>query len=123
MFDAGSDLPAQRVLPHHGLHPCAAGQLLSRREVSVVNESSMSSIVGLPLVDTPGPAHNYTGAATSAGPTRYVRWACFVLLIFGAALALPLHAHDNYTSWVEAVVHPDRLDVTLTLARTAALRL
>jgi hypothetical protein len=91
--------------------------------VSVVNETSIGSVVGLPLVGTPPLAHKYYGAATSAGPTRYVRSARLVLLMLSAALALPLCAHDNYTSWVEAVVHPDRLEVTLTLARTAALRL
>ena len=46
--------------------------------------------------------------------------ALFSLMV---ACVLPLRAHDIYTSWTEAVLHADRLEVTLTLARASALRL
>ncbi len=91
--------------------------------MSDVNVTPTRSLVRLPLVGTPRLAHKYPHAATSVGLALHVRSVCFVFLMLAAALALPLRAHDNYTSWVEAVVHPDRLEVTLTLARTSALRL
>jgi hypothetical protein len=43
-----------------------------------------------------------------------------LLVVFGVAR---LRAHDIYTSWAEAVVHSDRLELTLTLARASAPRL
>jgi hypothetical protein len=39
------------------------------------------------------------------------------------ALALPLRAHDIYTSWTDATIRDDRLELTLTLARASAARL
>ena len=38
-------------------------------------------------------------------------------------LSIPLSAHDIYSSWTEAVVREERLELTLTLARSAASRL
>jgi hypothetical protein len=35
-------------------------------------------------------------------------------------LALPLRAHDIYTSWAEAKILADKLELTLTLARSSA---
>ncbi len=48
--------------------------------------------------------------------------ATFSPVLFLAALlvALPLHAHDRYTSFVEAKLLADRLEVMLTLGRTNA---
>jgi hypothetical protein len=39
------------------------------------------------------------------------------------ALTAELRAHDIYTSWAEGHVRQDRFELTLTLARAAALRL
>jgi hypothetical protein len=39
------------------------------------------------------------------------------------ALTLPLAAHDIYTSWTDATLRDDRLELTLTLARASAARL
>ena len=48
----------------------------------------------------------------------------FLLFLGFFAAALPaLHAHDPYTSWTDLRVLPDRLELTLTLARGSALRL
>ncbi len=48
----------------------------------------------------------------------------FLLFLSFFAAALPaLHAHDPYTSWTDLRVLPDRLELTLTLARGSALRL
>jgi hypothetical protein len=44
-------------------------------------------------------------------------------LVLALAFTLPLRAHDIYTSWTEAVLRSDRLELTLTLARASALRL
>jgi hypothetical protein len=35
----------------------------------------------------------------------------------------PLRAHDIYSSWTDATLRPDRLELTLTLARASASRL
>jgi hypothetical protein len=40
-----------------------------------------------------------------------------------SALTVELRAHDIYTSWAEGHVRQDRFELTLTLARSAALRL
>lgn len=53
---------------------------------------------------------------------RQFRATAWLLAVFLAALA-PLSAHDLYSSWTETFVRRDRLEVTLTLARAAALRL
>jgi hypothetical protein len=44
-------------------------------------------------------------------------------LALALAFIVPLHAHDIYSSWTEAVLRADRLELTLTLARASALRL
>jgi hypothetical protein len=49
------------------------------------------------------------------------QWFKRVCLV--AACVAPLRAHDIYSSWTDAVIHPDRLELTLTLARASALRL
>jgi hypothetical protein len=40
-----------------------------------------------------------------------------------STLTIELRAHDIYTSWAEGHVRQDRFELTLTLARAAALRL
>lgn len=49
---------------------------------------------------------------------RWLLGACFALL-----LVTRLTAHDIYSSWTESFVREDRLELTLTLARSSALRL
>ena len=44
-------------------------------------------------------------------------------LTLALVFILPLRAHDIYSSWTEAVLRTDRLELTLTLARASALRL
>src|SRR5687768_8764966 len=64
----------------------------------------------------------------SAPPPRVSGWrksrsssAAFVALLL--ALTLPLVAHDIYSSWTDATLRDDRLELTLTLARASAPRL
>ena len=47
--------------------------------------------------------------------------AAFIALLL--ALTLPLAAHDIYSSWTDATLRDDRLELTLTLARASAARL
>ena len=49
------------------------------------------------------------------------RWWRTVALC--VVISVPLGAHDIYTSWTEATLHPDRLELTVTLARASASRL
>lgn len=55
----------------------------------------------------------------SAAPARSAAFA-HVLFLAALLVALPLRAHDRYTSFVEAKLLPDRLEVTLTLGRINA---
>ncbi len=48
------------------------------------------------------------------------RFACLLAILAFFAPALPLRAHDRYTSFVEAKLLADRLEVTLTLGRANA---
>ena len=64
----------------------------------------------------------------SAPPQRVTGWrksrsssAAFVALLL--ALTIPLVAHDIYSSWTDATLRDDRLELTLTLARASAPRL
>jgi hypothetical protein len=69
----------------------------------------------------PGRAATPTNAQISAAPR-----SCPLLLALFAAIAVfvpAAGAHDVYTSWTEAFVRADRLEMTLTLARSSALRL
>ena len=45
------------------------------------------------------------------------------LLLSAVVGSSALHAHDIYSSWTDAIVRHDRLELTLTLARAAAVRL
>jgi hypothetical protein len=47
----------------------------------------------------------------------------FILFFACGVLTGPLRAHDIYTSWAETRLLSDRLELTLTLSRSAALRL
>lgn len=78
-----------------------------------------------------------TGRAADSRPLRAARDGATAfrrrgrtrraVLVGAFALALgvvsPLHAHDAYTSWAETRLLPDRLELTLVLARSSALRL
>ena len=70
-------------------------------------------------------ARRFDHLARSAARGRSLpRFAWPILcLIAIASGSTPLRAHDLYTSWTEARLGPERLELTLTLARGAALRL
>ena len=56
----------------------------------------------------------------SAASSQSTIVGIFLLLL---TLSSPLRAHDIYTSWTDATLHDDRLELTLTLARASAARL
>lgn len=60
---------------------------------------------------------------TQTSGLRSSRTTLIQALAFALAFILPLRAHDIYSSWTEAVLRADRLELTLTLARASALRL
>ncbi len=47
----------------------------------------------------------------------------FATLVVAALLAAPLRAHDPAESWTEAIVHPDQLELLVTMAQVTALKL
>jgi hypothetical protein len=61
--------------------------------------------------------------STSTSGLRSSRATLLQTLALALAFALPLRAHDIYSSWTEAVLRGARLELTLTLARASALRL
>lgn len=62
-----------------------------------------------------GAASGSVGTA-SRSATLCISFCVFAFLL----LALPLRAHDPYTSWAEAKLFADKLELTLTLARSSA---
>ena len=54
---------------------------------------------------------------------RYVASTLAPTIALLLVLTVPLHAHDIYSSWVEAKVLPGKLEIKLTLARSSAPRL
>ena len=51
--------------------------------------------------------------------TRALSFSAFLVIVAGL-IALPLRAHDIYSSWAEAKILTDKLELTLTLARSCA---
>jgi hypothetical protein len=47
----------------------------------------------------------------------------FFALAAAALLAVPLHAHDPSESWTEIIVHPDEMELLVTMAQVTALKL
>lgn len=54
------------------------------------------------------------------GPGSSALPRCALMLLIVALWATPLRAHDNYTSFAEARVTTERIELTLTLARNSA---
>ncbi len=61
-------------------------------------------------------ARPHPGRLRITAPTPF---RVFILLL-GALLTFPLRAHDIYSSWAEAKLLADKLELTLTLARSSA---
>ncbi len=61
-----------------------------------------------------------TAHAPQTSVLRTSRSTSIRLFVLFALLTLPLHAHDIYSSWAEAKLLADKLEITLTLARSSA---
>lgn len=56
-------------------------------------------------------------------PRFRARGARLLTLVLALGWITPLRAHDLYSSWAEVFVRPEKLELTFTLARAAAVRL
>lgn len=65
--------------------------------------------------DPPCPVARHGGAGL--GPALLARLLAFLFL------ALPLRAHDPFSSWTEAHIHDDRIELELSMSRSSALLL
>ena len=59
------------------------------------------------------------GRSRAGRSTRALSFSAFLVIVAGL-IALPLRAHDIYSSWAEAKILTDKLELTLTLARSCA---
>ena len=85
------------------------------------------SEVGLPLAGRPSrlarstrnvPAANPVPTAWRRSPAHLIHSLLFALIAFSTA-----RAHDPYEAFHTAIVHPDRLELIVTMAQSTALKL